>query len=91
MPVPQLEIDDSTVFDNLDEHRVEFDGAVDGEEYQFAVKYSVLEALTGDQPDGDAEASFRQHIDTIRDAALAALSNGPDRPTIVISESDLDR
>jgi hypothetical protein len=51
----------------------------------------VLEALTGDKPDGDAEDSFRQHVDTIRDAALAALSNGPDRPIIVISENDLDR
>ncbi|MBC9030850.1 DUF1488 family protein [Sphingomonas sp. JC676] len=91
MPAQQLEIDNSTVFDNVDERQVEFDGEVDGEEYQFAVQYSVLTALTGDQPDGDAESSFRQHIDTIRDAGLAALSNGPDRPTIVISESDLDR
>jgi len=91
MPAHQLEIDDTTVFDNLDDRQVEFDGEVDGEEYQFAVQYSVLEALTGDKPDGDAEDSFRRHVDTIRDAALAALSNGPDRPIIVISENDLDR
>jgi hypothetical protein len=87
----QLEIDASTVFDNLDERQVEFDGEVDGEEYQFAVQYSVLEALTGDEPDGDAENSFHQHLDTIREAALSALSNGPDRSMIVISEGDLDQ
>lgn len=91
MPAKQLEIDDTTVFDNLDERQVEFDGEVDGDGYQFAVQYSVLEALTGDQPDGDAEDSFRQHIDTIREAALAALSDGPDRPMIVVSENDLER
>ncbi|WP_404337926.1 DUF1488 family protein [Sphingomonas sp. MMS12-HWE2-04] len=90
MPSQQLGIDDSTIFDNLDDRQVEFDGEVDGEEYQFAVQYSVIEALTGDAPDGDAESGFRQHIDTIREAALSALSNGPDRAVIVISESDLD-
>ncbi|WP_066726703.1 DUF1488 family protein [Sphingomonas pituitosa] len=91
MPATQLEIDATSIFDNLDERQVEFDGEVDGEEYQFAVQYSVLEALTGDQPDGDAEESFRRHEDTIKEAALAALSKGPDRPIIVISENDLAR
>ena len=91
MAAQQLEIDDTTLFDNLDDRQVEFDGRVDGEDYQFAVQYSVIEALSGNQPDGDAEASFRRYRDPIEHAALTALAKGPDRPIIVISESDLDQ
>ncbi len=91
MAAQQLEIDDTTLFDNLDDRQVEFGGRVDGEEYQFAVQYSVLEALSGSQPDGDAEESFRRYRAAIEQAALAALANGPDRPIIVISENDLDQ
>ena len=61
MAAQQLEIDDTTLFDNLDDRQVEFDGRVDGEDYQFAVQYSVIEALSGNQPDGDAEVSFRRY------------------------------
>lgn len=91
MAAQQLDIDDTTLFDNLDDRQLEFDGQVDGEAYQFAVQYSVLEALRGSQPDGDAEESFRRYRDPIAQAALAALAKGPDRPIIVISENDLDR
>ncbi|WP_084584081.1 DUF1488 family protein [Sphingomonas azotifigens] len=91
MAAQQLEIDDTTLFDNLDDRQVEFGGRVDGEDYQFAVQYSVIEALSGSQPDGDVEESFRRYRDPITQAALAALANGPDRPIIVISEKDLDQ
>ncbi|MGN7998126.1 DUF1488 family protein [Sphingomonas sp. 22176] len=91
MAAQQLEIDDTTLFDNLDDRQLEFGGEVDGDAYQFAVQYSVLEALSGSQPDGDAEETFRRYRGAILQAALAALANGPDRPIIVISESDLDR
>ncbi|WP_333573358.1 DUF1488 family protein [Sphingomonas sp.] len=91
MAAQQLEIDDTTLFDNLDDRQVEFGGRVDGEDYQFAVQYSVLEALSGSQPDGDAEESFRRYRAAIAQAALAALANGPDRPIIVVSENDLDQ
>ncbi|WP_294331069.1 DUF1488 family protein [uncultured Sphingomonas sp.] len=91
MAAQQLEIDDTTPFDNLDDRQVEFGGHVDGEAYQFAVQYSVLEALSGSQPDGDAEDRFRRYRAAIEYAALAALAKGPDRPIIVISENDLDR
>lgn len=91
MSAQQLEIDDTTLFDNLDDRQLEFGGQVDGEDYQFAVQYSVLEALSGSQPDGDAEERFRRYRDPIVQAALAALARGPDRPIIVISENDLDR
>lgn len=91
MAAQQLEIDDTTLFDNLDDRQLEFDGEVDGDAYQFAVQYSVLEALSGSQPDGDAEESFRRYRNPIVQAALTALSKGPDRPIIVISENDLDQ
>ena len=90
MAAQQLEIDDTTLFDNLDDRQVEFGGRVDGEAYQFAVQYSVIEALSGSQPDGDAEDRFRRYRGPIAHAALAALANGPDRPIIVISENDFD-
>lgn len=38
MPAEQHEVDDSSIFDNLDGGRLEFDGEVDGEEYPFAVQ-----------------------------------------------------
>lgn len=85
----QLDIDNSTIFDNVDEQQIEFAGEVDGDEYDFAVQYSVLEAISGEAPDGDAEVQFNQFVDVIKDAALSALSRGAERPTILVSESDL--
>jgi hypothetical protein len=87
----QLEIDDSSIFDNIDEQQVEFSGEVDGDEYQFAVMYDVFEALSGDAPDGDAEALFKRYVDVISDAALNALSRNSDPATIIVSENDLDQ
>jgi hypothetical protein len=86
----QLDIDNSTIFDNVDEQQIEFTGEVDGDDYQFAVQYSVLEAVSGEAPEGDAEIRFNQFIDVIRDAALAALSRNSDQAIIVVSENDLD-
>jgi hypothetical protein len=91
MPSQQLDIDISTIFDNIDEHQVEFSGEVDGDEYEFAVKYSVLEAISGEAPDDDAEIRFNEFIDVIRDAALAALSRDSEPAIIVVSENDLDQ
>jgi len=90
MAAPSLEIDNSSILDNIDERQVEFDAEVDGDEYQFAVQYDVLEALTGDAPDGDAVDTFNRFIDPISDAALSALARDSDQPIIVISENDLD-
>jgi hypothetical protein len=86
----QLEIDVSTIFDNVDEHQVEFTGEVDGDDYEFAVKYGVLEAISGEAPEDDAAIRFNEFIDVIRDAALAALSRDTDVPVIIVSENDLD-
>ena len=86
----RLDIDDSSLLDNLDEQQVEFEGEVDGDEYQFAVTYDLLEALSGDAPDGDALDLFRRFQDPITDAALSALARDRDQPMIIVSENDLE-
>ena len=91
MPADQIDIDTASIFDNSDEQQVEFDGEVDGEAYQFAVQYDLLEALTGDAPDGDAAITFNRLVDVIKDAALAALSRDSESEIIVVSENDLDQ
>jgi len=90
MAAPTLDIDNSSLLDNIDERQVEFTAEVDGDEYQFAVQYDVLEALTGDAPDGDALDIFNRFVDPISDAALAALGRDSDQDMIVVSENDLD-
>lgn len=85
----RLDIDDASIFDNLEERQVEFSAEVDGDEYEFAVRYDVLEALSGDAPDGDAVATMANFVDPITDAALAALARNSDQAPIVVSESDL--
>ena len=86
----RLDIDNASILDNLDEQQVEFEGEVDGDEYQFAVKYDLLEALSGDAPDGDAVDTFNRFVDPISDAALAALARGGDQAIVIVSENDLE-
>ncbi|MCT8002181.1 DUF1488 family protein [Sphingomonas sanguinis] len=79
-----------TVEDNVSERQVEFVGEVEGEEYQFAVQYDLLEALSGDVPDGDAVELFERYSDDILEAALTALGRNMEQTLIVVSENDLD-
>lgn len=85
----RLDIDDTSIFDNEEERQVEFSGEVDGDEYQFAVQYDVLEALSGDAPEGDALDIFKRFVDPIGDAALSALARDGDQAMVVVSENDL--
>jgi hypothetical protein len=80
MSADRMDIDLSTILDNVDEQLVEFTGEVDGDEYEFAVQYAVLEALSGDAPEDDA----------IAEAGLVALARNSDQALIVISENDLE-
>lgn len=86
----RLDIDNASILDNLDEQQIEFAGEIDGDEYQFAVQYDLLEALSGDAPDGDAVETFNRFIDPITDAALSALARDRDQAVIVVSENDLE-
>ncbi|HEU0043171.1 DUF1488 family protein [Sphingomonas sp.] len=85
----RLDIDNSSLFDNVEEQQIEFSGEVDGDEYQFAVQYDVLEALSGDAPEDDALDLFNQFVDPISDAALAALARDTDQTIVIVSENDL--
>ena len=86
----RLIIDAASLFDNVDERQVEFAGEVNGDEQQFAVQYDVLEALSGDAPDGDALDRFNHFVDPISDAALTALARDGDQALVTVSENDLD-
>ena len=90
MAADKMDISQSSVMDNEDEKLVEFIGEVDGDEYQFAVQYAVLEALSGDAPDGDAVEQFNRFEDTVAEAGLVALARNNDQALIVISENDLE-
>jgi hypothetical protein len=86
----KMDIDLSTLLDNDREQQVEFTGEVDGDEYEFAVQYAVLEALSGDAPEDDAIDMFNRFSDTIAEAGLVALARNSDQALIVISENDLE-
>ncbi len=87
----QIDIDNSTIFDDVDGEQIEFSGEVDGEEYNFAVEYDVLEAITGEAPGDEAVSNFNQFIDVIKDASLSALSRDSEPPVIRITEEDLEQ
>ena len=90
MAADRMEIDLSTLLDNVDEQLVEFTAEVDGDDYEFAVQYAVLEALSGDAPEDDAVDMFNRFSDTIAEAGLVALARNSDQALIVISENDLE-
>ena len=90
MAADRMDIDQSTILDNVHEQLVEFSAEVDGDEYEFGVQYAVLEALSGDSPEDDAVDMFNRFSDTIAEAGLVALARNSDQPLIVISENDLE-
>lgn len=90
MAADKMDIDLSTLLDNVDEQLVEFTAEVDGDDYEFAVQYAVLEALSGDAPEDDAIDMFNRFSDTIAEAGLVALARNSDQGMIVISENDLE-
>lgn len=90
MAASQIDIDDSTLLDNIDAEQVEFTAEVDGDDFEFVVQYDLLEALSGDRPDGDAIDQFNRFVDSISEAALAALARNSDAAPIIVSENDLE-
>ena len=90
MAADKMDIDLSTVLDNVDESLVEFTAEVDGDDYEFAVQYAVLEALSGDAPEDDAVEQFHRFSDTVAEAGLVALARNSDQALILISENDLE-
>ena len=91
MAADRMTIDDGSILDNPDARQVEFTAEVDDDEYDFAVQYDVLEALSGDAPDGDGEEMFTRFSDTIAEAGLVAMRRDADQKVILISENDLEQ
>lgn len=90
MAEDRLQIDTTTIDDNADLRQVEFEAEVSEERYQFAVQYSVLEALSAQIPDDDAVALFRRHAAEIAEIGVSALARDPDLDIVVISDNDLE-
>lgn len=89
MPDTGLTIDTSTLTDNPTDYQVEFQGTVDGEPQQFAVKYSALEALAGQQVSTDVLLVAEAHTDKLTSAAGKALDRGQGNDLVTIGEADL--
>lgn len=90
MAADKMDIDQSSITDNVHEQMVEFTADVDGDDIEFGVQYAVLEALSGDAPEDDAVEMFNRFSDTIAEAGLVALARDSDPALIVISENDLE-
>ncbi|MFS0771940.1 hypothetical protein [Sphingomonas sp. 1P08PE] len=89
MAEDRLTIDTATVFDNVDERRVEFAASVDGERRAFAASYDLLRALSGEDV-GDRPVAVAQRLTgQLETAAATALARDPDQTMIVVSENDL--
>lgn len=90
MAEDRVNIDFDTLLDNIGDRQVEFSGWADGERYDFALQYDVLEALNGSVPDGDGATTFPRHGDAIAVAAGKALARGTGIGRIIVSGNDLD-
>ena len=85
----RVTIDAATLFDNIDERQVEFDGDAGSDRYRFALRYDVVEAMTGTIPEGDVATQVRDQLDRVEQLAASALSRDYDQELVVISENDL--
>lgn len=85
-----ITIDPASVLDNPADLQVEFRGEVDGETYEFAVRHSVIEALTGRVSDTPA-TDFASVQDAIGKAALVALGRAAGDDVVIVTENDLDQ
>lgn len=90
MDEDKVTIDRATVADNPGDRQVEFDGEASGEVYPFALRYEVLEALSGQQQLDNPVLLFGQHSDRIEQIAVKALARNSDVERVIVSGNDLD-
>lgn len=86
----RVTIDRNTVTDNPGDRQVEFEGEASGERYPFALRYEVLEALTGQQQIDDPLLIFGQHTPRIELLAVNALARNSDVERVIVSGNDFD-
>jgi hypothetical protein len=92
MAEDRVTIDLDTLLDNVGDRQIEFTGEASGDNYDFAVQYDVLEALSGRLPIGeDAVPVFVQHRGELEFAAARALARYNDIGRITVSGSDLEQ
>lgn len=89
MAADRLNIDTATLFDNVDDRRVEFRGTIGDDTHGFAVPYDTLRALTGEDPVTEPVATLRRVADRIATAATTALARDAEPAMVVVSENDL--
>lgn len=89
MPNTGLTIDTTTLTDNATDYQVEFVGTVDDEQQQFAVKYSTLEALAGEQTLDNPLSVAQAESARLAEAAGKALGRGQASDLVTIGEGDL--
>lgn len=90
MDEDKVTIDRGSVADNPGDRQVEFDGEASGEVYPFALRYEVLEALSGQQVLDNPVALFGAHADRIAKIATIALARNTDVDRVIVSGNDLD-
>lgn len=86
----RLEIDQASLTDNDIARQVEFTAKLDGDERDFAVRYSVLKELSGDEPDSDALEVFERFSDEIIDVCVDAALQRPSANVVIVDEGDLE-
>jgi hypothetical protein len=86
----RLQIDQASITDNEVTRQIEFVAELDGDEYDFAVKYAVLKEFSGDEPEDDALELFERFSDEILDVCADVLEKRPAATVIVVEEADLE-
>ncbi|MBB5714523.1 hypothetical protein [Sphingomonas aerophila] len=85
----RVTIEPASLFDNIEDGQIEFTGSADADAYRFALRYDVVEAMSGAIPQGDALAYVQANLTEIEPIAARALGRDYDQELIIISENDL--
>lgn len=86
----RLQIDHTSLADNDVARQIEFVGEIDGDEHDFAVKYSLLKELSGDEPEGDALDLFERFSDEIVEVCADVATKRPATTVFIVDEDDLE-
>lgn len=86
----RLQIDQASVTDNDKAKQIEFTGEIDGDEYDFAVKYAVLKELSGDEPENDGLELFERFSDEILEVCADLALKRPGAGVVIVDEDDLE-
>lgn len=86
----RLQIDQASVTDNDKVKQIEFTGEIDGDEYDFAVRYAVLKELSGDEPENDGLELFERFSDEILEMCADLAMKRPGASVVIVDEDDLE-